>query len=281
MVWVGRDPHLADHSKEEYREMGEKDLPPSKPGIPWCEPPQLTHLQDSEQGRHRGGSSQQHRDKASSPSAHEAGSKWINQDSIEIACTSSKELFFFLEHRKENFTRRQKDHVSRWPAAGGCHCQLSHCSGSLLLSPEYSIHRRTNEGGSGWHPFPQLPIPNFSSWAGQHTCCDTLLASANQVQWVIHLSTQSRQLLNLLLLLTVPLMLLYFQTSLRRWFSFFFLGHSHHVVRLLGCLQLSWARPGFSFFLLTAVREMLNAKQSPLRIPSLGPSDDGPEMCYL
>lgn len=38
---------------------------------------------------------------------------------------------------------------------------------------------------------------------------------------------------------------------------------------------------GFFSFPLTAARGMLNAKESPLRIPSLGPSDDGPEMCYV
>lgn len=37
----------------------------------------------------------------------------------------------------------------------------------------------------------------------------------------------------------------------------------------------------FFSFPLTAARGMLNAKESPLRIPSLGPSDDGPEMCYV
>jgi len=87
------------------------------------------------------------------------------QDYTEIARTSSQELFCpdVLEHRKGNFTCKQKDCASRWPAAGGCHCGLSHCSGSLPLSPEYSIHRRTKGGGSGWHPLLQLPIPNFSS----------------------------------------------------------------------------------------------------------------------
>lgn len=161
MVWVGRDPHLADHSKEEYREMGEKDLPPSKPGIPWCEPPQLTHLQDSEQGRHRGGSSQQHRDKASSPSAHEAGSKWINRDSIEIACTSSKELFFFWS------TGKKTSHADkRTMSVGGqqqvavtasCHTAQAAC---CYLQSTASTEGQMKEEVGGIHS-PNFPSQTF------------------------------------------------------------------------------------------------------------------------
>lgn len=100
-------------------------------------PSQLAHLQAQLAGwRSWQKQSQQHGDKTSSSSADSAGSKWINPwldwDSLHKLPGA---FFDNLEHRRGNFTSKQKGYFGRWPAAYGCHCQLSY----LLRQPAITL----------------------------------------------------------------------------------------------------------------------------------------------